>query len=493
MSADESKARDPLWRFSLRSLLLLTAAIALILWAFISGWRLDDLIYLTAWFACVLVGIVFSRRGGWGIVLAIVLAAIVPTAGALAFHFCLYFIRRQVIQSEAFYPVTLLAAGLGGAMTAAIVVIAVVLYDRCSPPAIRRRIAIGFTSAIACVGITTAILSIRSESRRWRPTISIPVVIDRHRPAPPPMAFTPDGSSFALVSKTASDANGKLRIWNLHNNTERTLCELSVANIHSICFSSDGRCIAVVHESGISVVDTSTGNVVVSIDAVTANPWIPRNCCFSPDGKRLALCSYDGDVYKALVWDTSKWELRHQQELSKSIAQPVVVGDDLLLLAFNPGTACDLALLDVETLKPRHPPRPAYEVYRPLLSPDGTQVTASYDAWDLRSGKSHALRGPAYCLASGGSRFVTRRCDMKGHRQEYGPDWRLGIPIVRQWWRTRQYAGQIVLIDAASQQELCCSANYRGEWVIDACSSADGATIAVTFEPGAIRIWRAPD
>jgi hypothetical protein len=491
MTADEFKARVPLWRFSVRSLLLLTAAIALLLWAYTSGWRLDDLIYLTAWFACVLVGIVFSRRGGWGIVLALVLAAIVPTAGSLAFHLYLYFVRRWIIQSEAFYPVTLLAAAFGGAMAAAIVVSAVALYDRC-PPAIRRRIGIGVTLSIASLAVVFAVLGIRAEWRRWRPRISIPVVIDHHSPAPPPMAFTPSGSSFAMVTKSGTNANSQLRLWNLDANTERTLCELPVARVDTICFSTDGQWIAVVHESGVSVRDTSTGNAVITIDVVTTNPWVPRNCCFSPDGKLLALCSYDGDDYRAFVWDTTNWQLRHQHKLDE-ISQPVVAGDELMLLAFTPGEHAGLTLHDVGTLEPRYPPRFLNRLYRPLLSPDGTRAASAADSVDLTSGKSQPLRGMAFCLASGGRRYVTRRGDMDDHRFDYLPDWRLGIPVVRKWWRMREYWGELVLLDLESQQEICCTPNYRGEWLMEACSSADAKWIAGTFQPGTVRIWRAPD
>jgi hypothetical protein len=492
MAADESKALVPLWRFSLRSLLLLTAAIALLLWAYISGWRLDDLIYLTAWFASVLVGIVFSRRGGWGIVLAIVLAALVPTAGFLAFHYYLYYVRRLVIQTEAFYPVTLLATALGGAMTAAIVVTAVVLYDRCSP-AIRRRIGICVKLAIAFAGLAIGILGIRTESRRWRPTIVIPLLIDHYRPAPPPMAFTPNGSTFAMVTKHATNANSELRLWNLDANTERKLCELPGITVLTICFSADGRRIAVVHAGGISVYDTQSGNEAVSIDdVVTHNPWIPRNCCFSPDGKLLALCSYNGEDHHAFVWDTSNWELRHQHKLDE-ISQPVAVSDELMLLAFTPGEHAGLTLHDVGTLEPRYPPRFLNRLYRPLLSPDGMRAASAADSVDLPSGKLQPLRGTAFCLASGGRRFVTRRADMKENQFDHLPDWRLGIPVVRKWWRMREYVGELVLVDLASQQELGCTPNYRGEWLIEAISSADGKWIAGTFEPGTVRLWRVPD
>ena len=190
----------------------------------------------------------------------------------------------------------------------------------------------------------------------------------------------------------------------------------------------------------------------------------------SPDGKLLALCRYDGKVYKALVWETANWTLLHDHEITNCIAQPAVADDELVLLKFNPGAYCDLAVVDLEMLQPRHPPHSVHGAYRPVLSNDGLRVGLHFRILDLESGTSQELNGPVYCLARDGQLYATRRCDMKGHRMERSPDWRLGLPIVRHWWRTRHYSAQVVLIDIATQIELTSSPNYSGQWLIDICA-----------------------
>jgi WD40 repeat protein len=458
------------------------------MWAFLRGWRGDELIFLIVWSICVVAGISLSRWGGRAILLTALAAAVGPTIGFLGYHLYLSFVRHMVIQTEAFYPSTLLATAGGSAATAAIAVAAAVVYRRCSERT-RRHTRFSGAVAVGCLAAAIAGASIWSKTREWRPVLSIPVVIDHHTPAPPAMDFTPDGSFFAFVT---NDAPRKLRIWDVHRLTARTLCEIPFARVHTICFTADGKRIAVVHETGVSIYDTSTGSSLKMINTPTANPWIQRSCCYSADGKRLALCALDDRIYKAFVWDTSSWSLCCEHQLS-NLAQPAVIGDELVLLTFDLGTHGDVSVLNAETLQPHHPPRSVAGVYRALLSSDGSQMAFGERSLDLHSGRVRGLRAPAFCLANGGSWFVTRRCDMKGHRMERLPDWRLGIPVVRHWWRTQQYVSQVVLIDIASQREICCSPNFRGGWLLDVYASADGKTVAGTFTNSMIRIWRVPD
>jgi hypothetical protein len=486
--------RRSLWHFSLGSLLLLTAAIALLVWLYTQQWRLDELIFIVLWMACVVAGVVHSRRGGWGVSLSLIAGAILPVSGFLAYHLYLYFIRRMGVQTEAFYLITLQVTAYGTAFSAALVVAAVVLFDRQSPNARKR---IKLAAGLALIGFAVLIvgLRIRHDQRSWHPILTLPIGgIDNASPAPPPIAFTPDGSLMAIVGPSPDGKAKQLRIWELATLTERPPFSLAEQVVSSICFAPDGKQIAVVRPDGISIYDTATGKLAKSINELTANPWIPRNCRYSPDGKLLALCRYDGKVYKALVWETANWTLLHDHEITNCIAQPAVADDELVLLKFNPGAYFDLAVVDLETLEPRHPPHSVHGAYRPVLSNDGLRVGLHFRILDLESGTSQELNGPVYCLARDGQLYATRRCDMKGHRMERSPDWRLGLPIVRHWWRTRHYSAQVVLIDIATQIELTSSPNYSGQWLIDICASDDGSVVAGIYEPdGVVRVWRVPD
>ena len=277
MTIDATNRRS-LWHFSLGSLLLLTAAIALLVWLYTQQWRLDELIFIVLWMACVVAGVVHSRRGGWGVSLSLIAGAIVPVSGFLAYHLYLYFIRRMGVQTEAFYLITLQVTAYGTAFSAALVVAAVVLFDRQSPN-VRKRIKLA--AGLALIGFAVLIvgLRIRHDQRSWHPILTLPIGgIDNASPAPPPIAFTPDGSLMAIVSPSPDGKAKQLRIWELATLTERPPFGLAEQVVSSICFAPDGKQIAVVRPDGISIYDTATGKLAKSIDELTANPWIPRNC-----------------------------------------------------------------------------------------------------------------------------------------------------------------------------------------------------------------------
>src|SRR5688500_8861637 len=98
MTTEATRPLDVPWRFSLRGLLLVTAAVAGLVWLYTQNWRLDELIFIALWVACVAVGIACLRRGGWGVMVAMGTAAIVPVSGFLSYHLYLSFFRRMVVQ-----------------------------------------------------------------------------------------------------------------------------------------------------------------------------------------------------------------------------------------------------------------------------------------------------------------------------------------------------------------------------------------------------------
>ena len=191
------------------------AVVSLLVWLYTQHWRLDDLIFIALWMACVVAGITYSRRGGWGVVFALSAGAIVPVAGFFAYHLYLRFVQRMVVQTEAFYPFVLLVSAYGAALSAALVVGAFAAYDRQSL-ALRRWIKVGTALSLITVAVLIVGLGIRHHDQSWHPILTIPVDgIDRNRPAPPPMAFTPDGSVLAIVSTSPDGQAKQLRIWNL--------------------------------------------------------------------------------------------------------------------------------------------------------------------------------------------------------------------------------------------------------------------------------------
>jgi hypothetical protein len=491
--AADSSERRPLWRFSLIDLLLLTTMIAGLAWLHTRSWRLDDLIVIALWSACVVAGITFNRRGGFGLVLAVVAGGIVPVTGFLAYHSYLFRFRRMVVQIEATYPATVLVTACIAAVSAALVVGLFALFDRQSA-VVRKRIKSAIGLAVIGIAVSIVTLLFYQYQQSWHPILTVPIGgIDPNRPAPPPIAIAPNGSLLAVIARSPGGDARLLRIWDLIAVTERPPLTITGTDIVGMSFAPDGDQIAVAQQDRIVVFDTSTGATVASIGEVAANPWLEPNIRFSPDGKRLAVCRYDEKTYKALVWETANWTLLYEHEITEGMAQPVVADDSLALLRIT-RVPFHVTVVDCETFQPLYPARFVPRIHRASISNEGLLIGSGLQAIDLPSGKSRELAGQPLCLASGGRRYLTFRASMKGNRFDRLPDWRLRIPVVRHWWMSRMYSTQFVLLDMNTDQEVISSLQYEGERPLDYRSSDDGNVVVAVYQPrGTIRVWRVPE
>lgn len=492
MAVEPVRRQSP-WRFSLAALMAATAFAALLAWLYTQLWRLDDLIYLALWSASVVTGVA-CRRAARGIVIAALLGGLLPFAGYMAYHLAMFYVWRMVQQSEAFFRTTQLAIVTMGALSAATIAAMSIGYrsldDRVQPMARRG-------AALAIAFVLGAILTVEAHryAYAWRPFLTLPLVhAQGHHPTPPAIAFSADGSLLAVAAVPSAEqqqAEVELRIWDIRTGKLRP--PLMVPRPRCLCFAPDGKNLVVVRDDGFCVLDLSTGQLANNINAPTANPWISQNCAFSPDGKSFVASIYDDGVLKANVWDTASWTVREEHVLSQT-ALPVVAGHRLALLQYTPAKWSNIALTELETQSPLFPVRHSLNVYHPLFHENGSHVVVGHSILNLETGQAKELPGPVMCLARSGKCGVMRRCDMRGHRFERLPDWRLGLPVVRHWWRTRHYIGQIVLVDLATGNEVCVSPNYFREYFSAVLASPDGKIIVGTCSRGrTIRIWRVPD
>jgi hypothetical protein len=492
MIAESLQPRRPRWRFSLKWLFILTALAAILTWLHTRLSRQDDLIYLELLGLSIVAGTTWSRLGGRGVVLATVLGAILPVIGSSAFHYFMFHARRMVVQVEAFDRIAILVAAFVAATTAATSTLALTSYIQL-PAAHQRRIKRIGVIAAAFILITAGGYSIHRQATIWRPILTIRMQqVNVTHPAAPPLAFTPDGSLLVILDSEMPGVPGKLRMWDLASGAERPAFDIKTG-VLSLCLTTDGRQVALTHVTGISIYDTQTRRLVRTIDVNTANPWISRNCCYSPDGARLALCSFDGAVYKVYVWDTADGALRSERVL-ENVAQPEMMGDDLVLVAYSLGTLGDVSIVDAETLEPHFPPQAAHRAYRVSFAGPERHIAFGSQYLDFQSGERQDLPAPVYAWTSGGRRFVTCRSNIKGYALERLPDWRLGLPVVRHWWVSRMSAIEFVLLDTTTHQEICSTANYRSEYLFDAYASAHGSAVAGIYGRGpTVRVWRVPD
>ena len=102
-----------------------------------------------------------------------------------------------------------------------------------------------------------------------------------------------------------------LGIWNVSTGQQKPILGKYIHSIHSVCFSSDGRTLAVaagqgdepifwddspgaLNKTNINLWDTSTGTLTTTLEAPNfplSEPVIATEICFSPDGRILAAVS----------------------------------------------------------------------------------------------------------------------------------------------------------------------------------------------------------
>jgi WD40 repeat protein len=239
----------------------------------------------------------------------------------------------------------------------------------------------------------------------------------------------------------------------------------------------------------------------------------PPVLAFSPDGRKLATCSYDRKQGKALIWDTSTGRL---------LVPPLVHRGWIGGVDFSPdGRWCATAswddkgqIWDIGSDDPKTAPSQLEKnIVSVHFSPDGgLLLTASADQsariWDRRTGQIQV--GPLFHanvrsarFSPDGRWFVTtsingaRIWDARTGQPRTDPLQHEGpVTIARYhpgaaWLLTVAQDRNVRLWNAANGQPLTASLKWNGR-VAAAEFSGNGAIIAVISPDHSVRVWEGP-
>jgi WD40 repeat protein len=200
------------------------------------------------------------------------------------------------------------------------------------------------------------------------------------------VAFSPDGRVIAAGSGGWSD-KGTLHVW--HVDTGKLACPASncASAISSLTFSRDGKTLVTgCWDSTIQLRNATSGKPLREFK-VRFN-WI-RSVEWSPDGKTLASCSYDG-VY---LWDPTTGEQVWRRHAGESSPTANAFSADWKLMAASKWSE-PIEILETATGKliRRYKGQPDVGYYSVALSPEGKLLAAGGDdpvvrVWDVDSGK----------------------------------------------------------------------------------------------------------
>jgi len=467
------------------------AAFLGLVWFFSWRWDADERIVLATWLMCVLPVIALSRRGRFrGLVAAAVVGTTVPVTAFWLSH-VLRLGFGLGTRVEALRTLTLITIAFGGGLAAVLATGLIRLYADLAPKP-RQRVA-GIVLVLVAVGLTgRIILVVASDRARWKPVFRMPAQeSDAATTYFPPYALSDDGTLLAIAQPAKVSGNqpkSRLQIWNIESQTESPRVEFSIPMVHALCFAPDGAQVAIVHTSSICIYETSTGKLQKTLNASALSPWYGNTCCFSADGRKLALCNYDhkAQTFTVQVWRTHPWE-----PVSKRQIQGIVrlfATEQRILLQTDDGPR----LLDAETLAPLQTNNLQYDRGGgPFVTRDGRYIGSGHSLIEIETGQLQRLKAPINGLLVGG-RFVTRRCDMDAYQYAANPDFRSGVPFFRHWWRRGYTSGQAVLLDVATGKEICSSPDYATEGLTGFMSSADGTTVSSQTWTDSMYVWRVP-
>jgi hypothetical protein len=303
-----TKGRAP-WRFSIRDLIVLIGAFAIVVWLFSWSWDWDEQIVLGAWLGCLVTVWVFVSRGviAWGV--SVALAGIVPAIAFWAFH-----VIRGIFWRYYFGPVmdhmflALLSIALAGCFGALVITSGAVGWRVLVRPS-RWRPAVLTTAVVAtAVGIGfTAYFYAHARSLQWRPflTINELAVVPSHSTFP--YALSADGALLAVAQPPVDDtAPHTIRIWDLAKETYQPVHVWNVQQAYSLCFSPDHKQMAIMHvpDGGLTVHDTSTG---ATISTLTLQAVGDGQCHYTPDGSSLVASRLDRNRDTQVhIWKTRR-------------------------------------------------------------------------------------------------------------------------------------------------------------------------------------------
>jgi serine/threonine protein kinase/WD40 repeat protein len=100
----------------------------------------------------------------------------------------------------------------------------------------------------------------------------------------------------------AGDAGGSVTVWDLDTGDVRTRCPSSGFDIDAVALSPDGATLASVSRKPVRLWDVATGRLLLEMFNTR---HIRSDLAFSPDGRRLAVCSEFGmsDVNNVDIWE----------------------------------------------------------------------------------------------------------------------------------------------------------------------------------------------
>jgi WD40 repeat protein len=287
------------------------------------------------------------------------------------------------------------------------------------------------------------------------------------------MSFSPDGKW--LASTWGWDKAG-VKVWDTATGEEVLTLKMPESEVRLVCFSADGKRLAMPFRGGMKVWDVTTGqeSLIFKLHTgfVNSRCFSPDgNMCFSPDGKWLASAAFDKGGKGVKVWDTQTGlealTLKgHNGQVKSMCFSP---DSKRLAIAGNGLSVWDATTGQEErTLKGHRGSASSV-----CFSPDGKRLASasSWDqtvkVWDAATGQEErTLQGHTSGVSSvrfspDGRRLATASLDK----------------TVRVW-------------DALTgQEERIIKGHTSAVWSV--CFSADGKRLASATEKGTMKVWDA--
>ncbi|HET6386108.1 MAG TPA: WD40 repeat domain-containing protein, partial [Armatimonadota bacterium] len=140
------------------------------------------------------------------------------------------------------------------------------------------------------------------------------------------IAFSPDGSILAAV-----EVDGTLTIRDPLNGRLRRSIHFRRGMVDSMALSPGGDRIAIGYDDGgVEILHTPTMRVERSLSKESKDLFFPGNTvCFSPDGRRLAVCRTDG----FRIYNTATWTVQRDVRMGAQVAHMAFISNGQLAVS----------------------------------------------------------------------------------------------------------------------------------------------------------------